>query len=215
MKPIIQIVIALLISQYIAAQDLKIGVCLNPQITWITPESRNVDKESAGAGISGGLNVDSYFRKNYALNLGLLLSSQAGSLRFSDQTEISTEDSIVTLRPGSVVDYRINTIAIPIGIKLKTNEIGYFSYYAQVGFTNQIRIKAKASSGSALDKDLITKEIKPFNLSYHFGAGIEYALSEDTAFTIGIIYNNGFIDLTKHAPKTYLRALSFCMGVIF
>jgi opacity protein-like surface antigen len=215
MKLTIRILIALLISQYIAGQDLKIGVCVNPQITWITPESKSVDNEGAALGISGGLNFDNYFRKNYALNLGIHLSSQAGSLRFSQGAEIDGDDTTFTIPIGSVVDYRINTITIPVGIKLKTNEIGYFSYYAQLGFTNQIRLKAKASSGKNLEKDLITKEIKPFNMSYHFGAGIEYALSEDTALSFGIFYTNGFLDLTKHPPRTYIRSISFCLGVIF
>lgn len=215
MKLTIQILFALVVTQFVAAQDLKIGVCVSPQITWLKPESRSVDIESAAIGISGGLNFDAYFRKNYAFNFGLQLGSQAGSLRFSDESVIETEDGNDTLNAGAIVDYRFNSIIIPVGIKLKTNEIGYFSYFAQIGFTNQFRLKAKASSGSDLDKAMITKEIKPFNMSYHFGAGVEYALSEDTSITAGIYFNNGFFDLTKHSPKVYIRSLSLNLGVIF
>jgi hypothetical protein len=215
MKLTIRILFVLLISQSLRAQDVKIGVCLNPQITWINAESRSVDNEGAAIGLSGGVNIDNYFRKNYAFNIGIHLSSQAGSLRYSNGTEVNGDDSLFILQSGSVIDYRINTITVPVGLKLKTNEIGYFSYFAQLGFTNQIRIKAKASSGNYMDKDLITKEIKPFNMAYHFGAGVEYALSEDTAFSFGLFYTNGFLDLTKHSPRTYMRALSLCLGVIF
>jgi len=217
MKTTIQIFLILLVSQLVCAQDLKLGVCVNPQISWIKPESKNVDNQAAAMGLSGGLVMDKYFNKNYAFNFGLFLSSQAGSLKFTEPTEISTdEDENYKLAAGSVVDYRINTITIPVGLKLKTNEIGYFSYFAQIGFTNQIRLKARGTSeNNDLNKELITKEIKIYNLSYHFGAGVEYALSEDTSITLGVFYNNGFLDLTKHTPKTYLRAVSLSMGVIF
>lgn len=215
MKLTIRILLLIFFPQCMFAQDLKIGVCLNPQITWMYAESRNVDNEGAALGFSGGVNLDNYFRKNYAFNIGIHLSSQAGSLRFAEGTEINGEDSVFMLNDGSVVDYRISTITVPVGLKLKTNEIGYFSYYAQLGFTNQIRVKAKASSGNVMDKDIITKEIRPFSLGYHFGAGLEYALNEDTSFTFGIFYTNGFIDLTKNPPRTYMRSIAFCLGVIF
>jgi opacity protein-like surface antigen len=197
-------------------QKYKIGVIVDPQITWISPDSKNVDKEGSIGGINGGLSFDKYFQKNYAFHTGVTIGSQGGKLRYSDSTSINVDDTQVKLPAGTVVEYKLNYITVPLALKLKTNQIGYLSYYAQLGFTNQFNIKAKASSNNnKLDKDNISKEISFYNLAYHFGAGLEYELSEETAFTAGIIYNIGFIDLTDQSAKVYSRVLALSLGIIF
>jgi long-subunit fatty acid transport protein len=197
-------------------QGYKIGVIVDPQIAWIASESKNVDNEGTVIGINGGLSIDKYFQKNYALHTGLTIGTQGGKLRYTEQMTINADGTEVSLPAGSVVDYKLNYITVPLGLKLKTNQIGYFSYYAQLGFTNQFNIKAKASSDDKqLDKDLIKKEIKLYNLSYHFGAGIEYQLSEETAFTVGVTYHNGFLDLTDQSAKVYSRVIALSLGIIF
>ena len=58
---------------------------------------------------------------------------------------------------------------------MKTNEIGYFTYFAELGFNQHINVGSRASStGSGLSKDLVSKEINLFNMSYFFGGGVEY-----------------------------------------
>jgi hypothetical protein len=168
-------------------------------------------------GVRGGLIVDKYFQEHYAISTGLSIGTQGGSLRYSEETTIRVYNEEDTLPAGTTVDYRLNYITIPLGLKLKTNQIGYFSYFARLGFTNQINIKAKGtSSDGSLDEDDIKKEIFFYNLAYHFGIGLEYAISEDTAILFGINYHNGFIDITKSSDvKVHSRVLAIRLGVIF
>jgi len=181
----------------------------------MSSESKKVGNEGSIVGINGGLSIDKYFQKNYALHTGLTIGSQGGKLRYTDSISFDVDGNLIKLDKGSVVEYRLNYITVPLALKLKTNQIGYFSYYAQLGFTNQFNIKAKASSGNLLEKDIIKKEIRFYDLSYNFGAGIEYELSKETAFTIGIIYHNGFLDLTDQSTKVVSRALTLSVGIIF
>lgn len=198
-------------------QGLKIGVYAEPQISWLSPESRTVHREGAKLGIDGGLVLDKYFQKNYAFQTGIAIGTQGGSLLFDEQTTFTSYGSIDTLGPGTDVDYKLNYITLPIGLKLKTNEIGYFSYFARLGFNNQFNLKSKVTSNEGtLNKSVVEDEIFFYNLSYYVGAGFQYHINKDAALSLALTYTNGFINLSrKEEMKLYSRAVSLRMGIIF
>ena len=197
-------------------QGVKIGVAIEPQITWLSSDSKNVNNNSSYFGINGGLVIDKYFKKNYAFHTGISIGTQGGGLKFDDSSSVKTNDGEVILQPHSTVDYKMQYITIPLGLKLKTNQIGYLTYFVLVGFTNQFRIKAKAkSTDNSLSNDLISDEINIYNLAYHFGIGAEYALGQDTALSFGLVYNNGFLDVTKSSGNVKSRVLSLSVGIMF
>jgi hypothetical protein len=104
-----------------------------------------------------------------------------------------------------------------VGLKLKTNEIGYFTYFAELGFAQEINIGSRAnSSGSDLNKTNVPKETNLLNMSYFFGGGVEYNIGGSTSLVAGIFYNNGFVDvLSNNHHKAVLSYLSFRAGVLF
>ncbi len=199
------------------SQNAKFGVYVDPQLVWLSPDSREIIGDGVKLGISGGLVINKYFQKNYAIQTGIAIGTQGGKLRFGTESYFTSYNEVDTLQAGTTVDYSLNYITVPVGLRLKTNQIGYFSYYARVGLTNQFNIKARAtSSDGTLDKNNINEEIFFYNLAYHFGIGIEYSISEDTALDFGISYHNGFIDHTN--DKTFIaysRNLALRIGVIF
>ena len=217
MKRVLNILLLLTLSVLSFAQTTKFGVFIDPQFTWLNAQSRSVESDGMKFGVRGGLIIDKYFQENYAIHTGISIGSQGGSLLFSEASEIRVYGEVDTLPSGTTVDYKLNYITIPLGLKLKTNQIGYFSYFARLGFTNQFNIKATASSSDgSLNKDEINKEIFFYNLAYHFGIGVEYAISEDTAIIFGVNYHNGFIDITDSKNvKVNSRVLSLRVGVIF
>jgi hypothetical protein len=217
MKRTLSILLFVTISLALFSQTTKFGVFIDPQFTWLSAESRSVDSDGMKFGIRGGLLLDKYFQKNYAIHTGLSLGTQGGSLKYPDETIIKVYNEEDTLPAGTTVEYKLNYITIPLGLKLKTNQIGYFSYFARVGFTNQFNIKAKATtSDGSLYRDDIKKEIFFYNLAYHFGIGVEYAISEDTSILFGVNYHNGFINITRNKDvKVHSRVLSLRVGVIF
>jgi hypothetical protein len=198
-------------------QGTKFGVFIDPQITWLSSDTRDVNRDGIIMGVNGGLAIDKYFQKNYAINTGIALGTQGGTLNFENESVIKAFDESDTLPAGTSVDYKLNYITIPLGLKMKSNEIGYFSYFAQVGLTNQLNLKARAnSSDNSLEKSDISEEIGLFNIGWHFGGGIEYGISKDTALSFGIFYHNGFLDiLSRDNLKAVSRAVSLRVGVMF
>lgn len=207
----------LFISISVFSQETKFGVFVDPQISWFSPESRDVSSDGIVLGINGGLSLEKYFQKNYAFVTGLSIGTLGGKMLFDSAQTLTVYEEDITLDPDEVINYKLQYITIPLGLKLKSNQIGYTSFYVNVGFTNQYNISAKGSTGNSdkLNKDSIREEIGRFNIGYHFGGGIEYALGEDTSVTCGVIYHNGFIDVTTDSPVTYSRVLSVRFGIIF
>jgi opacity protein-like surface antigen len=210
--------IGILFSYFLSnAQDVKFGVHVDPKFTWQVPESRDVEKVGSTFGFGGGLIIDRYFQDNYAFETGISLGTQGGKLKFDYNFPFNAYDQVDTLPAGTTVDYSLQYITIPLGLKLKSNEIGYFTFFVNLGITNQLNIKAKASTDddSELKNATVKEEINWFDMGYHFGGGIEYALSKDTAVLLGIFYQNGFLDVTTASPRVNSRVLTIRTGIIF
>lgn len=213
------IIVIILFFSYLNSQgqDLRFGVFVDPQLSWLTPDAKNINRDGFRIGIKGGLILDKYFAKNYAFTTGISISNMGGNLHYEDSVTIETLEEDYILNPESSVEYKLQYVSVPIGLKFKTNEIGYFTFFAQLGFTPQINIKAKAdASDNQIDNENISKELNLFNMSYFFGGGLEYSLGGSTALVGGIIFNNGFIDvLSSKNVKETLSFLSVRLGIMF
>jgi len=213
------LVLLLFDAAFVSAQSkLRLGVHLDPLITWFSPKTSRIDKDGSRPGLSGGLIVEYYFQQNYGFITGLSLTTMGGNLLYSDQVNITTDNNNnVLVEAGSTVAYRTGYLNIPVAVKLKTNEIGYFTYFAQLGLTQHISIGARATStGNGLSKDNVDKEINLFGMSYFFGGGLEYNISGRTSLMAGLFYNNGFIDvLSNNDHKAVLNYFNLRLGILF
>ena len=206
------------------AQSYKIGVFAEPTVGWFKPQSRKVQTEASALGFGAGVVFDYYFADNYAFSSGLGLSMQGGDLHYEDSIMVHVYDETVQSPSDFVFKYRLNYFNIPLGLKLKTNQIGYFTYFFDLGFDLQVNLSAKGISDKKfyfsdetrhLDNDDITKDINFMNISYHFGGGLEYEISENTAFFAGLIYRNGFTDITAQKYTINSRVIALRLGIMF
>ncbi|MBN2273797.1 MAG: PorT family protein [Bacteroidales bacterium] len=212
------LIAALFVSFNLAGQNFRFGINLDPVISWFSPDSKPIDKDGAKLGFNGGLIIETNFQKNYIFATGINLAYLGGNLLYDSAVIIKVKDATAAaLQPGTTVEYNLQYISIPLSLKMKTNQIGYISYYGQLGLTPQVNIKARAKSqGGLLDKDNVIEEIGIFNLSYFIGGGIEYSLGGTTALNVGIFFNNGFIDLLDN--EEYKAAMNFFnlrLGIMF
>jgi hypothetical protein len=197
---------------------IRLGAHFDPVVTWFSTRTPEIDKDGSKLGFNGGLIVEDYFTKNYAFVTGLSFTSLGGNLLYHEEESLTIGNgSHVTLPAGTTVAYTINYLTIPVALKLKSNEIGYFTYYAQLGFSPQINIGSKATTtGSLLTKDNVSQEINLFHLSFLFGGGIEYNIGGQTSLIAGIFFNNGFTDVLSNSDhKSALNFLTIRIGVMF
>jgi len=197
---------------------VRLGAHIDPVFTWFSPRTSQIEKDGARMGYNGGLIVEYYFAPNYAFVTGLNLTMLGGNLLYREEVDITTgEGEHVILPPETTVAYNVNYLTIPMALKLKSNEIGYFTYFAELGFSPQVNIGSRASStGGALSKDNVSNEINTFNVSFFFGGGIEYNIGGQTSLVGGIFFNNGFADiLTADRHKGQVNFVNIRFGVMF
>lgn len=200
------------------SQGVKFGVYAAPQFSWLSPQAKEVKSDGSIVKFTGGLSINKFFAENYALSTGIAIASQGGKVSYSNDADntLTVYDTTYDLY-GKTVRYDLQYINIPLGLKLQSNEIGYLRFHVLVGFTNQFTINAKATdeTGDDFKDDDIKKEINVYNLGYHFGGGVDYALGEDTSIFLTVVYENGFIDIIKSSPKISTRVLSLRLGINF
>ncbi len=218
MKKYLILIIFAVSSSVIFAQGLKFTVFADPKLSWMSPDLKDVSSEGSKLGVNIGLNVDNYFAKNYAFMTGISIDNTGGKLKYDFKKNIDTrsaEDSIIPT--GSVLNYKLQYINIPLGLKFKTNQIGYTTFYTHLGINGGINIKATGEVDNfELNNENISDEVKLFTLGYFIGAGVEYSIAGSTAIVIGITYTNGFIDITPdNNNKVTLSNFALRLGVLF
>jgi hypothetical protein len=219
----IVIIILLLSIPVISYSQYKIvfGLHADPVISWFSTDGRDVKNDGARPGFNFGLTYNRYFTSNYSFSTGISLINAGGRLRSSETTIMRFTNFTSTVLPGESVVYKIKYLAFPIGLKLQTNEIGYLTYFSDIGFDPKIVIGGKADIPSlGISNENAIKELNPVNLSYHITAGIEYSLGGTTALVFGLNFDNNFLDITRDydnqpLDRVFHKMLSFRIGINF
>ena len=196
---------------------MRFNVHIDPQSAWFNSDENEVDPDGSIIHMNAGLNMDYFFAENYAFVLGFGINNIGGKLLYAEETEFLSKGDTLRLEPNQSAKLNLQYIDIPIGLKLKTEEMGYATYFLQVGFNPMFRLNAKATSDEAsYDKEDISESIILFNLGYHVGIGVEYKLGGSTAFIGGLRWTGGLTDVTDNdRANVKTNALSIHLGVLF
>ncbi len=207
----------------LSAQELEFAVHVDPVISWMGSNESEYRGEGAKAGLDLGLNVLHYFADNYAISSGLSIIS-AGGRQSTDEEHILVFTSFnQQLAPGTEVRYNISYLNIPAGIRLQPDQVGYLTYFGDLGFDIRMRIKSTIDV-PALDirHENARTELYGINAGWHIGIGIEYELALDASFVAGLGYAQDFFDVTKDLEdvnqlddRTRIRMFKIRLGLKF
>jgi len=203
---------------------IGLGVHFDPVISWFSTDVEAVRNEGARPGINFGISYNKYFGSNYSFSTGVSIINTGGRLVSRETTLFELVNNalpVATVEPNEAIVYRIQYLAVPLGLKLQTNQIGYMTFFSEIGIDPKIVIGGKVNIPSLDIKGArATSELKFFNLSYHVMAGIEYSVGGNTAVVLGLGFDNNFFDITKETgdqpeDRVSHKLLSFRMGVNF
>lgn len=226
---ILAILMIMMMSSTASAQykSLVLGIKAAPNFSWLSTGQQTYDSEGLRVGFSWGAVSEFYFAENYAIATGVNFIWQGGKISYPDRQ----------LRDGVEVDgilirkYRLKYLEIPAVIKMKTNEMGNFRYFGQIGLGFGIRTNSKGSdtfeygSQQIVDPDFsnIDAETRLFRTSMIVGVGAEYPLDNSASLVGSINLNNGFTNALKGknrvAPANHHEAkpsfIELSIGVLF
>lgn len=208
MKKLTFAFLMLFVSATLSAQkDFQLGLQFSPTIGWIKPDVEGVEYSGTKIGFTGGLVGDFNISENYAFSTGLFITNTGGKLT---NTYI---DTLFGTEVRANQDIRLKYIEVPLTLKLKTNQIGYLTYFGKFGFNAGFNYDASADYSFDSDKDIptnknvqdvdINEQINLIRMALIVGLGAEYNLSGNTSFIMGVTFNNGFTNIFNDKKVSY------------
>ena len=220
----------------------RFGLIGSTSLGWLKPDDeRNYSSDGVRLGFGWGLQVEFNIGKTTSFVTGINMEVFKASLNYYDD-ELSPQNTYYALNsnyefinweedftsPGTLYhlkkrDYKINYVNIPLILKMKTKEIGYFTYFGEFGAVLGFKTKAKVTDVSdeyyydpslsepfehvsADVKDLndldLAKGTKAIRTGLRVGGGAEYNISGTTFLFFSLQYNY-FISnaLTKESKE--------------
>jgi hypothetical protein len=193
-------------------ENLRIGVHLSPTMSWISTNDDLIYRTSSNVGISMGALTEYYMSESISFTSGIGIAfSKGGTLQHEHggnllpNSELSDDKYNTGQKPlpdGVKIKYKLQYIEIPMGIKWRTGEKGYFRYFLEAPiFTVGMNTQARGNiEGGEIDisNENIGQDVNFFNFQLGAGAGLEYALSPSTSLVGGLYFNAGLSDVTKN-----------------
>lgn len=218
----------ILLTQFAISQNkFRFGLKLTPSVNWLKPD--NVQKFTSGGstiGFNWGLTGEYMISDNFSFYSGLELNHEKGKISFKTNTYYNMKENYELTLPEDTSAYSIKLneraykstyVTLPIGIKMKTNEIGYMTYFGEFGLNLAFRTGTKITDKAELDDPRATisdaskynnlegvnydKDMQPIRVQLRVGLGGEYRVSGGTSLFVGLHYNLGFTNIVKGDSK--------------
>lgn len=187
-----------------AGLKLKLGVRLSPSLSYagIRDKDNNDGITYSANGVAGraiiGPMAEFFATDNLSIGTGLWYAPKS--------VQVKTESEFNGLKSSSSATFNLQYLMLPVYLKFYTNPItDKMKLYFTLGATVDVKIAEKAGSNAsttssffnAVDTDLM------------LGTGVEFALSESTAFFVGLGYNRGLMNVINPVKyKTSYDAFS-------
>jgi len=179
-------------------RKVRFGLQANPQISWFSTNTENYESEGSKLGLNYGLSTEFFLTQNYLFSTGLFISSLGGKVSYEG---VFKDSHGVNVQSAVEQTYSIKYIEIPLTLKLRTNEIGYMTYYGQFGLKSAVKFKSTSdytyeeiNNSPKVEEVNTAGDIFIVNMFLTVGAGVEYNISGNTSLMFGLTYNNGFIN---------------------
>jgi hypothetical protein len=206
------------------AQEIKFSVHADPLITWIGSNASDYNNMGAKAGFNAGLNILYYFADNYAASSGVSILVAGGRQSAVEDHTMVFNNLTPKVNAGDEMIYNLSYLNIPLGIRLQTNQVGYLTYFTDMGFDIRMLLKSTVdlpvSSEGPITDENAKNEVHGMNAGWHFTFGVEYELGIETSIIAGLGYDQDFFDVTKDLQnqpedRSGLRMVRFRLGVKF
>lgn len=198
------------------------GFRVSPELGWMKPDARDYESDGVSAFFSWGFVAEFNLTRNYAIATGVNVHQRGGKLKFPYvlQQNSSSANGILHRK------YNLQTIELPVTIKMKTSTAGRWNFYARVGVGTNFMLDAKAgdefdpegdNNTSYMEEGRIKEDVRLIHETLILGFGVEYALNGTNVITGEVNFNNGFTNLLKgdnsRYPDVEAYAISNLLGL--
>jgi hypothetical protein len=178
-------------------KNARMGLYFSPAVNFIQTDSDQTETTSK-LGAVYGYALEIALNENHRLESGFGIAYKGGNL-----TESLPEGKINS-------NYKIQYITLPIFIKMRSREIGYFNYFARIGPTINFKIKEMIQSSENKTTNLAVVDICIF-------LGAEYSLGGETSLEGSLFFNNNITNTlsSSQEPQALFHQLGVRLGFLF
>lgn len=207
------------------AGGLRFGLVGTPTISWMTTDTRLWKQEGVHMGFGYGLVTQFPLSDNYFFGTGVEFSGRGGRLYQESDTLLWGNHIIANIH------YKLQYLDIPLNLTMKTNEIGYFTYFGKFGLLPSILVKTRGDVKSTIDGTVLLNEdnanitgvVNPFMLAFQIGLGTEFSISGKTALMLCVSYQRGLTNMMQRPTllekqqkiKALGQSVSLTAGILF
>lgn len=191
------------------SSNFKAGAYTGPAFSWLNSTESGINSNGTNLGLQLGIQGEFSFgeRDNYAFTVGMRFAfNQGGTLKYdhpgnylpssSLPQELRTGDA--PLPAGLDIKYSVHYFEVPVSVKLYTNEIGHWRYFAELPILSlNFRTKSRAELNGAnisYEDVQISGDYRLINMGLGMGIGGSYSLSNDNAVYFGLYYTHNLFD---------------------
>jgi hypothetical protein len=214
-------VFSLINSENTNAQDFKMGLSVNPNLSWMV--STDYDHTTDGAKLNFGFEfvADILMSENYSFGTGIHVFNTGGSINY-----LTNENEVISVLNTVERDYSLKYVEIPLTFKMRTKEIGYSTIYGRFGLGLGLNIRAEAEERqrtswvaqpaeggwqdfdgewSEVSNPEVDSDIRILRTAMIIGAGVERSLGGSSSLIIGVTYNVGILNSHKDVEQWALN----------
>lgn len=191
------------------AQDrlFKFGLAAGPSINWLKTNTEGLTSSNTSVSFNYGLYADFKLKGNnkYFVSSGIMIQSYKYSLEYTGA--VLNSSSILT---ASIVenDMSLNYLEIPVGLKMRSDEIGYSHIAGWFGFGTGFRINSNqniseswSETGSVKTQETKISDAKSLSkgakLCLKIGGEWERKITGETFFVLGATFETGLTNILR------------------
>jgi hypothetical protein len=218
-----------------ADSKFRFGLKMAPSVTWMkSDDTKKLDSDGAALKFAYGLTAEFRLTSVASFCTGVEVNYSGGRLNFTNPADsIYYDPSEYTIPLAGTSDkffltqrtYNITYVDLPVLLKMKTPEVGGFTYFGLFGLNLSIRAKVKANdigtlvtykdSGTASIQQkvtnayeipdlIVTKDMNFFRAGLNVGAGAEYRIAGSTSVFVSLNFQNGFTNVLKKESENMI-----------
>ena len=233
-------------------KKFRFGLKGDASLGWLSPDDeRRFSSAGVGLGLGWGLQMEFRLGKTTSFATGINLENFSAKLNYADDELAAYKPTYYLLNSDfqfvqwdeslAPVDsssgqmyqlkerkYKINYVNIPLILKMKTKEIGYFTYFGEFGAVLGFKTKARVDDvadrvDSTFSLDVanypgleeldLAKGTQPIRVGIRIGGGAEYNISGSTSLFFSLHYNYFITNaLTRSVSEDFLRSYNSDTG---
>lgn len=198
----------------------RFSLHIDPGFNWFYVDNPRYANSGADFGFCAGTEAEWALVERVSLLFGLSYDLRFADVKYKENgfvLKMKYEEEPIPVPAGVIVETQAQYLKLPVGIKMRAVQIGYFTITAATGISGQFLLTQRAAAPSIkVEKAKTTGMFNWAFLGYFIRAGVEYSLGGRSAVEAGLGYYGTFTSVYEPGVGGLgYHNIAFRIGFVF